>query len=585
MISRVNSETNVFSNIFALCKLASPLRRIQFFLLLILIVLASFAELFSIGAVIPFLGVISDPEKVFQLPFLQPFIDVMEITNPSQLLFPLTLIFCIGVLLTSSLRLLLLWVSIRLSFAFGADISIDIYKHTLYQPYSVHCDRNSSEILSGISAKSNVVIYQVVVPALTLIGAVVMVTAIFGFLISLDPEIALITFSGFGLIYGVIVYLTRKKLSRDSQRIAEESTAVIKALQEGLGGIRDILLDGSQSVYCDTYRASDLPLRRAQGNNIFVAQSPRFLMEGLGMLLIAIIAYTSAQSSESFSDAIPLLGGLALGAQRALPVLQSIFNCWASINGANFTLRDTLELLNQPIPASALEDKPEPMTFKEDIQIKDLCFTYNPETPNVFQGFNLVIPKGSRVGFKGTTGSGKSTLLDIIMGLLQPNTGIMLIDGTPITSHNLRAWQLCIAHVPQFIFLSDSTIEENIAFGIPKHLIDKDRVRMSAKQAQISDFIEGLPNQYKTSAGEQGVLLSGGQRQRIGIARAIYKQASVIIFDEATSALDTETESKVMEAINSLSKDITVIIVAHRLSTLEGCSHIIDLDKLRIEDR
>ena len=200
--------------------------------------------------------------------------------------------------------------------------------------------------------------------------------------------------------------------------------------------------------------------------------------------------------------------------------------------------------------------------------------------PYVFQNVNITIPKGSRVGFKGTTGSGKSTLLDILMGLLRPVEGVLTVDKMPITSSNLRAWQSSIAHVPQNIFLSDSSIKENIAFGIPIHLIDTSRVVEAAKRAQIWNFIEDLPKQLNTNVGEQGVLLSGGQRQRIGIARALYKKASVIVFDEATSALDNKTEVKVMDAINDLGKDITLLIIAHRLSTLENCSLIIDLDNL-----
>jgi len=578
--NNVYTASDILKNVYALWNLASPRRRLQFFILLILIIAAVLAELFSIGAVIPFLGVIADPGRLFIMPSMQPVLNILSITREDQLLLPLTLIFCIAVLSAAGLRLLLLWAMTRLSFAFGADISIDIYRNALYQPYAVHCARNSSEIISGISAKSSTVIYGIVLPVLTFISSIILVVAIASFLVLVNPIIALVTFTGFGLIYGVIVYFTRKKISRDSELISVESTRVIKALQEGLGGIRDVLIDGSQNVYCDTYRASDLTLRRAQGNNLFVAQSPRFLMEGLGMLLIAIVAYSSAKSSDTFSDAIPLLGGLALGAQRALPVLQAAYNAWATINGAAYSLKDILVLLRQPIPLGALDGNKEPLIFEEQLQVKDLGFRYSPDVPYVFQNLNIVIPKGSRVGFKGTTGSGKSTLLDILMGLLSPDKGLIQVDNTPITSTNLRAWQACIAHVPQEIFLADCSIEENIAFGTPKHLIDTSRVVDCAKRAQIWDFIDSLPLRLNANVGEQGMLLSGGQRQRIGIARALYKNASTIIFDEATSALDNETEIKVMDAIHDLGTDITVLIIAHRLSTLKNCSLVIDLDQL-----
>ena len=580
MARNVNSQFEIFKDIWSLGTLASKRRKYQFCILIILMLLAVGAELFSIGAIIPFLSVIAEPSKVFEMPIAQPVINAISITSPDQLLLLITLFFCIAVVSASGLRLLLMWASTRLSYAFGADISIEIYKHTLYQPYNFHCARNSSEIISGISTKSNNVINGIVLPSLTILTSLVIALSIFIFLILINPIIALTTFLGFGLIYGGIVYHARKRLLRDSELIAFESTRVIKALQEGLGGIRDVLLDGTQNVFCDTYRASDLPLRRAQGNNFVVAQAPRFFMEGLGMVLISIVAYSVAQSPDSFSDAIPLLGGLALGAQRVLPVIQAGYNSWSAINGSISSLRDIMDLLRQPIPLEALADVTDPLVFEEEIKVQDLGFRYSPEMPYVFQNVNITIPKGSRVGFKGTTGSGKSTLLDILMGLLQPVDGVLTVDKTPITSSNLRAWQLSIAHVPQNIFLVDSSIKENIAFGIPIHLIDTSRVVEAAKRAQIWKFIEDLPNQLNTKVGEQGVLLSGGQKQRIGIARALYKKASVIIFDEATSALDNETEIKVMDAINDLGKDITLLIIAHRLGTLENCDLIIDLGKL-----
>jgi ATP-binding cassette subfamily B protein len=260
-----------------------------------------------------------------------------------------------------------------------------------------------------------------------------------------------------------------------------------------------------------------------------------------------------------------------------LPVLQQAYGAWSTIQSSQASLQDTLELLDQPLPAYADQPPAKPMTFKHELSLKQLSFRYSPQSPYVLKNLNLTIAKGSRVGFIGTTGSGKSTLLDIVMGLLQSSQGLLLIDGKPITTSNNRAWQAHIAHVPQAIFLADSSIEENIAFGIPKEQIDHKRVRQAAEQAQIVDIIKTWPKQYQTFVGERGIRLSGGQRQRIGIARALYKQADVIIFDEATSALDNETEQAVMQAIESLSGDLTVLIIAHRLTTLKNCTQIIEL--------
>jgi ATP-binding cassette subfamily B protein len=540
-------------------------------------VLASFTEILSIGAVLPFLAALTAPDRVFAHPAAQPVIQSLGLTAPEQLLLPLTVTFGVAALITGAMRLVLFWASTRLSFATGADLSINIYRRTLYQPYAVHCARNSSEVINGISTKANSVIYAIVLPSLMLISSSVMLIAILIALLAVEPVIALVAFGGFGLIYTCIVGLSRRQLLIDSRRIASESTQVIKSLQEGLGGIRDVLIDGSQATYCQIYCNADLRLRRAQGNYMVIGQSPRYAVEALGMLLIAALAYSLAQQADGISKAIPILGALAVGAQRLLPVLQQAYSSWTSIRGGQVSLQDTLELLDQPLPDYADKIAAQPLSFKGTISLKHLAFRYSPQTPYVLKQLNLTIAKGSRVGFIGTTGSGKSTLLDIVMGLLQPTDGALEIDGQPVTPINNRAWQAHIAHVPQAIFLADSSIEENIAFGVPIDQIDPQRVRQAAQQAKIADSIESWPKQYQTFVGERGIRLSGGQRQRIGIARALYKQADVIIFDEATSALDNETEQAVMQAIEGLSKDLTLLIIAHRITTLKNCTQIVEL--------
>ncbi len=554
-------------------------RRKQFCLLLVLMLMASFAEIISIGAVLPFLGALTSPDHVFGHPAAQPFISLLGLTGPEQLLFPLSIMFGLAAVMAGGMRLLLLWVSTRLSFAIGADLSFSIYSRTLYQPYAVHVARNSSEVITGISNKANGVTYNIIVPSLTLISSSLMLLAILIALLSVDPLIALVAFGGFGAIYVVIIGLTRKRLLVNGQRIANESTQVIKSLQEGLGGIRDVLIDGSQDAYCQVYRNADRPLRRAQGNNIFISQSPRFGMEALGMLLIAMLAYSLSQQADGLAKAIPILGALALGAQRLLPVLQQLYGALTTIQAGQAALNDTLDLLDQPLPDFAYDTAVEPIPYHKEIRLKQLSFRYNSQSPWILRYVDLSVIKGGRIGFVGTTGSGKSTLLDIIMALLMPTEGSLEVDGEAISAKNFRAWQAHIAHVPQAIFLADCSIEENIAFGVSEHMIDHERVRQAARQSQINEAIESWPDQYKTVVGERGVRLSGGQRQRIGIARALYKQADVIIFDEATSALDNETELAVMQAIESLSGDLTILIIAHRLTTLKKCTRVIELSE------
>lgn len=318
-------------------------------------------------------------------------------------------------------------------------------------------------------------------------------------------------------------------------------------------------------------------MRNAQANTNFIGQCPRYLIEATGTALIAVIAYTLARREGGVGAALPILGALALGAQRMLPVIQQAYASWTSVQGSQGYLSDTLALLDQPLPDYAELPPSPPLSFEREIAVKQLRFRYSNDAPMVLKDIDLAFAKGARVGFIGETGSGKSTLLDILMGLIEPSAGRLEVDGVLVTPSNNRAWQALLAHVPQVIFLADCSVAENIAFGLPKSQIDLARVRIAAQQAQIAEVIEGWPSQYETVVGERGVKLSGGQRQRIGIARALYKQAKVIVFDEATSALDAATEAAVMNSIESLGRDLTLLIVAHRLSTLAVCDTIVEL--------
>ena len=560
----------------------SQRRQRQFWVLISLMLVSAFAEVFSLGAVLPFIGVLTDPNRVFTHPFVADMVKVWGITSADQLVFPLTLAFIIVVLLAAAIRMFLLLISTRLLFSCGADLSAEVYRRTLYQPYRVHVVRNSSEVISGITNKVNGVVFGVLLPLLTLASSTLLLVAVMLALVAIHPMAASVAAMGFGISYGLITWVTRYRLHSNGRRVASEQTQVIKALQEGLGGIRDVLLDGTQPIYCDIYSRADRSLRRAQGNNSFIAGSPRFAMEALGISLIVALAYGLSEQVGGITAALPVLGALALGAQRLIPALQMGYSAWANIAGNQAALADTLELLDQPLPAEALLPAPAPLSFQDAIRFKAVRFRYASAGPWVLDGINLSIPKGARVGFVGSTGSGKSTILDLLMGLLIPTEGEILIDDSPINGNRLRAWQRTIAHVPQSIFLADATLAENIAFGVPRDAIDLERVQEAARHAQIAGFIESRPERYEAFVGERGIRLSGGQRQRIGIARALYKQASVLVFDEATSALDSATEQSVMDAIEGLSRELTILIVAHRLSTVECCDLLYQLEQGRV---
>ena len=554
-------------------------RRKQFFALVVVMLFASVAEVISIASVIPLLGIMASPDKVFEYKSAQPFIQLLGVVEPRQLLFPVTMTFCIAAVVAGAVRIFLLFGTTRYSFAVGADLSVEAYKRTLYQPYPVHLSRSSSEVINGIMGKVAMTTGSILMPLLTLISSFVLLVAIFLMLFSVEPIIILLATILFGGIYTVITMVSRRRLQKDSASIACHSTQVVKALQEGLGAIRDVLLDGTQEVYCRIFQSADREVRRAQGNVIFLSGSPRFLVETTGLVMISLFAFVLTNRGGGLGDAIPMLGVVVLGAQRLLPLLQNGYSSVTIMAGAKDPLRDVLEMLKQPLPdcGEGIETA-SPMNFRESVVLKNVGFRYSPDTPWVFRGLNLVIPKGQRLGVVGKTGCGKSTLLDLIMGLLSPTEGVVEIDGEIVRSTGCRSWQRHVAHVPQTIFLMDSSVEENIALGVPRALIDRTRVKRAAAMAHLAETVEGLKDSYDTFVGERGVRLSGGQRQRIGIARALYKNPQLIVFDEATSALDNETERSVMEAISGLGEDITVIICAHRISTLSACDKIIKFE-------
>jgi len=356
----------------------------------------------------------------------------------------------------------------------------------------------------------------------------------------------------------------------------------MQTMQEGLGGIRDILLEQSQEVFESKYRCVDYEYRNAQVANNFIALAPRFLVEATGILLLALLTLYFSAKPGGVIAAIPVLGAMAVGAQRLLPLLQQAYTAWSAFTGNRQVLIDVVELMRTPIVTSASRDRSHPpVAFRESIAFDRVSFRYD-NRGYALRDIDLVIPKGARVGLVGETGSGKSTMLDILMGLLDPTSGAVRIDGQVLDDRNRANWQAQIAHVPQAIYLADSSIAVNIAFGESDDALDRARVGDAARRAHLHDFICSLPEGYETAVGERGVRLSGGQRQRIGIARALYKQASVLVLDEATSALDSRVEAGVMRSIFALERDLTLLMIAHRTTTLAGCDRIVRLEAGRI---
>jgi ABC-type multidrug transport system fused ATPase/permease subunit len=558
-------------------------RRLQLAVLLLVMLASGLAELVSLGAVLPFLAVLSNPQQLWQQPLIQALALRVGYSQAQQLVLPATAAFALAAVLAALIRVLNLWLNGRLAAAVGSDLSFEAYRRTLYQPYQVHVQRNSSTLISAITAHIGNTV-QALNAVLQIVSAVVVAAGLLIGLLLIDWLVAVSTAGLFGIAYSLVAATSRRRLQQNGARIAAASNQQVKALQEGLGAIRDVLLDGTQATYLELYRLADRPQRQLQNKNVFLGSFPRYALEALGLVAIAVLGGLLVLQRGSGAAVIPLLGALALGAQRLLPALQQIYSGWANLNSWNASLAAVIELLEQPLPQQ--QAVAAPLGLQQSLRLQCVRFRYAPELPEVLQGLDLEIRRGERIGLIGSTGSGKSTLVDLLMGLLVPGSGRLLVDGLdlhdPAHAERLAGWRAAVAHVPQSIYLADSSIAENIAFGVPRQAIDLARVKQAAEHAQIAGFIESIPEGYATFVGERGIRLSGGQRQRIGIARALYRQANVLVLDEATAALDNATEQAVMEAVEGLSRELTIVMIAHRLSTVFGCDQVIRLENGRI---
>lgn len=553
---------------------------LAFFLMLI----SGMAEMVSLAAVFPFLAILTNLDSVWSKPLAQQWATRLGITNPQDLLPIFTLGFVLVVVLAASIQSLSLWVNCQIAAKIGSDFSRRLYSSMLYQPYEVQIQINSSQRIALMNRDLNVVI-SALDQLLQMISALLIVVALVVTLLAIDWSVAFTVGVAIVLVYVAVMVGTKRPLQKLGLRKVELTRQFIQALQEGLGGIRDVIIDGSQSFYIDSLEKSDMPLRLMSAKAGFLIRFPRFVIEPVGIIVIALVAYLLV-TQEGVASSVPLLGAFALGAQRLLPKAQKIYESWAFINNAKGSLKKILQQLEYYRPSSILQ-QPKPLRFEQNIIFSAVSYRYVNAYEEVLQQINLEIRKGERIGLIGGTGSGKSTLLDLMMGLLKPTSGQITIDGLDLhdfqDSSRLQAWRASIAHVPQTIYLADSSIAENIAFGLPRDQIDMCRVRQAAKQAHIADFIECQPNSYDGLVGERGVGLSGGQRQRIGIARAIYKQKQILVFDEATSALDDTTEESIIGTIEELSDNITIIMIAHRLRSVMFCDRLVRLIEGRID--
>ena len=553
-------------------------RRVQLYLLLILMIINGFSEVISLGAVIPFLTSLTNPENIQKLPYVKKIFIDTNLINQNQLLFIFSGIFALTSLLAAIIRSFNFWLNGRLAAYIGSDLSCECYARVLHQPYKNHVNKNSSTLISAATSQIQIIV-DVLRSILQLVTSSILTIFLLLGIILINWKIALFFLFSFSILYIFIAIRIRKKLVSNGSIIVDSSVKQVKAIQEGLGFIRDIILENSQSRYINIYRKSDFKQRIYTVDNLFLRAFPRFALEAFGMISIAFIA-TFLVISSSNSAVIPVLGAIALAAQRMLPSLQIVYSQWAFIKGSKASQATILSILDESTDFNT--NKSSRFSFKNNIKLKSVSFKYDKSSENILDSINLKINKGEKIGLVGKTGSGKSTLVDIIMGLLEPVSGTLSIDEKDLSlkknKNLLYSWRSLIAHVPQNIYLADCSIAENIALGCSIEQINFERLKDVAEKAKISEFIERNPKGFYQRVGERGLLLSGGQRQRIGIARALYQNKSFLVLDEATSALDSSTELEVMESIKGLSNDLTLLIISHRISTLNCCDRVLKIE-------
>jgi ABC-type multidrug transport system fused ATPase/permease subunit len=572
---------SVLAKLSAVIKVISKRRKIQFVATLITILANALFEIISLAAVIPFLSVLSSPQTFMESSTARKYAPLLGITDAAHAITLVCITFAIITVISGTVRTVTVIVNSKFTLALGADLSRTVFDRTLHQPYSSHALQNSAAVIANVTQNVNAFVNGILSPSIQFLTSTLTVAGILITLLLINWWIALTASIVFGGAYFGISRLNKSRYAQNSSIIVDAQDQVVKALQEGLGGIRDVIVDGNQEFYTRTYSTADGRLRSALNDGYIRSATPKYILEAVGMLMICTVALVLSKGESKLLGAVPVLGALALGAQRLLPGMQAAFGSYSSIASSIYGL-------DRLVAGLTSEQSPKPTTeitvcgVINQVKFEQVEFRYSPEAPLVLRKLSFEFKRGERIGVIGATGSGKSTTMDLLLGLLQPTNGQILIDGEPLVGDKVFAWQKSLSHVPQVIYLADASIAENIAFGLPKDKIDMEQVRKAASLAQIAEHIKSLEAGYDTFVGERGVRLSGGQRQRIGIARALYKNATVLVFDEATSALDDETEAELMKAIDGLSKDLTVIMIAHRLSTVRRCDKILKLHKGKV---
>lgn len=559
--------------------------RSKLYWLVVAIIAMALVDMVGIASIFPFLSVISDPKVIETNTKLNMVYTTFGFGSKDAFLVALGFVSLILLIVSNVIRALVNISLLRFTWLKRYTISSRLLSQYLSEPYVFFLNRNSSELIAYLISEVAKVVSDVLIPFMQIFARGTMAILVLLLLFIVDPIIASVVIVAIGGGYIVIYLFAKKKLSLSGEESVIYNRKILKVLSEVFGGIKDVKLLGREKVFIKEYSHAVKELGRCYTNRFLVAQFPRYAFEVVtfgGILFI--ITYLIIIKGD-YQNVVPLVGLYAFAAYRLMPTLQLIFQDFTSLKfGSEALDRVHRDYFNCSLEEHAkLDSKIEQLKFNDRIQFKDVSYAYPNTINNIISKFNLNIEINTTVGFVGGSGAGKTTVIDILLGLLSPNQGELNIDGLSLNEDNIRRWQKNIGYVPQHIYLADDTVKRNIAFGVPDDEIDFDAVVAAAKLANIHNFImTELPNIYETEVGERGVRLSGGQRQRIGIARALYYNPSLLVLDEATSALDGITEDVILEAIHDLSHKKTIIIVAHRFSTVKECDVIYMLEKGKV---
>ena len=575
---------NVFFLISQIINSLGRKRKKQLFFLFLLMCFSGLSEVLSIASIIPFLESLNNRDLQTNNLLINYFQELLNISYPNSEIIISSSIFIFVIISTSFIRLLNLKLNYKLAARIGCDIGRLILDNHLFLPYREITKRNSSFIISAITTQIDITV-SVITQYLQLISSIIIITFISVGLFILNPYLSFAALIIYSTCYFILSLIFKTKLLKASELIADKIKKRVKIIQEAFGSIKEIILNNNQNYHLNKFIQEDNVLKNTYATYKYQANFPRFAIEGVTLVFTAIFLtiYYFLNTKDFSVNFVPLTGSFALGAQKILPAIQIIYSSWAGMK-ANYSstndIRKMMELKTKKYNYRQIDEK---LNFKK-INLINLFFKYDDKNDFILKNINLEIKSGEKIGIVGPSGVGKSTFVDLIMGLIEPSKGKILINNFDIYSEfnksKLLLWRSLISYVPQDIYLNDSSFLDNITSFQSKSTIDWDKVKFVSEVAQIGSFINSCPSGYQTKIGEKGVLISGGQRQRIAIARALYKDSKVIILDEATSALDSETEKFLLKSIFKNFNNLTIIIIAHKTSTLEKCDRIIDLSKI-----